>query len=280
MTIPLQQQTRFSQYWQVLGGWLIDFPYRKQRGRGFRSGLFENLSLGYTTFIVLLTLSTGRRGCPSYVISEEQLEVLVEHGFTTTQIAKLLGTSSCTISRRLRQFRLLHRQRFSSVSDDTLDLAVVSIQQNFPNCGYRMMQAHLQSIGLVVQWQRVRDSLVQVDPLGTALRWSVVIPWCTYCVVCLNSLWHIDTHQFLVRWGFSVHEGIDGYSRLITYLKCATYTQASMVLCSFLQGVRRYGCPSRVRSNHGMENCYVARFMLWFRGCGRGSHITGPSVHN
>ena len=27
-----------------------------------------------------------------------------------------------------------------------------------------------------------------------------------------------------------------------------------------------------------MENCYVARFMLWFRGCGRGSHIS--SVHN
>ena len=134
----------------------------------------------------------------------------------------------------------------------------------------------------------------------------MVIPRCTYRVVCPNSLWHIDTHQFLVRWGFSVHEGIDGYSRtahptfragaaisiysyqsrsadmtfLITYLKCATYTQASMVLCSFLQGVRRYGCPSRVRSNHGMENCYVARFMLWFRGCGRGSHVTGSSVHN
>lgn len=142
------------------------------------------------------------------------------------------------------------------------------------------MQAHLRSIGFVVQRQRVRESLARVDPVGTALRWSVVIPRRTYRVVCPNALWHIDTHQCLVRWGFSVHGGIDGYSRLITYLSCATDNQASTVLCSFLRGVQRFGCPSRVRSDRGMENCYVARFMLWFRGCRRGSHITGSSVHN
>ena len=29
-----------------------------------------------------------------------------------------------------------------------------------------------------------------------------------------------------------------------------------------------------------MENYYVACFMLWFRGCNRGSRITGSSIHN
>ena len=77
-----------------------------------------------------------------------------------------------------------------------------------------------------------------------------------------------------------IHGGIDGYSRLITYLNCATNNRASTVLCSFLGGVRMFGCPSRVRSDHGMENYHVARFMLMFRGCNCGSHITGSSVHN
>ena len=35
-----------------------------------------------------------------------------------------------------------------------------------------------------------------------------------------------------------------------------------------------------MRSDHGTENYHVAVFMLQQRGTGRGSHITGRSVHN
>ena len=112
------------------------------------------------------------------------------------------------------------------------------------------------------------------------MRWSSVIPRRTYQVTCPNALWHIDSNLSLVRWGFVVHGGIDGFSRLVTFLRCATNNRANTVLCSFLSGVRRFGCPSRVRSDHGMENYQVARFMLWFRGYNRSSHITGSSVHN
>lgn len=73
--------------------------------------------------------------------------------------------------------------------------------------------------------------------------------------------------------------GIDGHSRLITYLKCSDNT-ASTVLRLFIQATREHGFPSRVRSDYGMENVEVARLMIQQQGTKRGSHITGSSVHN
>ena len=159
-------------------------------------------------------------------------------------------------------------------------MVVSSLSRQFPNCGHRMMQAHLRSLGICIQRYRVRESLIRVDPVGSALRWAAVIPRRIYRVAGPNSLWHIDSHLSLIRWKLVIHGGIDGFSRLITFLSCVTNNRATTMLCNFLVGVQRFGCPSRVRSDHGMENYHVARFMLLYRGCNRGSHITGPSVHN
>ena len=46
------------------------------------------------------------------------------------------------------------------------------------------------------------------------------------------------------------------------------------------QAVDQYGVPSPVRSDHGLENIEIARFVITTRGLNRGSIITRSSTHN
>lgn len=77
-----------------------------------------------------------------------------------------------------------------------------------------------------------------------------------------------------------IHGGIDGYSRLVVYLKASTNNTATTVFASFQEAVQQYNLPSRVRSDLGFENIEVGRYMLEQRGLNRGSIVTGTSVHN
>ena len=85
---------------------------------------------------------------------------------------------------------------------------------------------------------------------------------------------------FVGRWGFYTHAGIDGYSRLIVYLRCSTSNRAQDVLAGFASACDSYGVPSRVRCDCGSENVLVGVLMNLLRGTHRGSFITGRSVHN
>ena len=82
--------------------------------------------------------------------------------------------------------------------------------------------------------------------------------------------------------GIVIHGAVDGYSRLPLYLKASSNNKASTVLAWFLEAVREYGLPSRVRCDKGGENTMVSHFILNHpaRGPGRRSCITGRSVHN
>ena len=77
-----------------------------------------------------------------------------------------------------------------------------------------------------------------------------------------------------------IHGGIDGYSRLITYLQCSNNNRSDTVLAAFVGACEVFGVPSRVRSDKGGENIDIWRYMTATRGEYRKLYIAGPSVHN
>ena len=119
-----------------------------------------------------------------------------------------------------------------------------------------------------------------VDPEGVQLRLHRSLHRREYNVEAPNALWHVDGYHKLIRWKIVIHGGIDGFSRVVTYLKEATNNRAETTLEAFQNGVFEYGLPSRVRTERGGENVLIGEYMIEQRGIGRGSIIMGRSVHN
>ena len=132
----------------------------------------------------------------------------------------------------------------------------------------------------MVQRHRIRDALHVVDPEGVHSHLRGILHRRQYSVPSPNALWHVDGNHKLIRWRIIVHGGIDGFSRVVTYLQAATNNTSQTALSAFLKGVASYGLPSRVRTDHGGKNALIAEYMIQQRGAGRGSIIMGRSVHN
>ena len=92
------------------------------------------------------------------------------------------------------------------------------------------------------------ESIHRVDPQGVAARSDKLIQHRTYRVKGANYFWHMDGNHKLIRYKFIIHGAVDGFSRLVTFLKCSNNNRAETVLQSFVDAVQRYGVPKKLRT--------------------------------
>lgn len=93
----------------------------------------------------------------------------------------------------------LSTPRFTDVSNSELGGIVTEIKQGFPDIGQSMLKGMLESRGVHIPTARLRECLSEVDPVNTALRWSLPISRRVYSVPFANALWHIDGNHKLIR---------------------------------------------------------------------------------
>ncbi|XP_076858392.1 uncharacterized protein LOC143512217 isoform X1 [Brachyhypopomus gauderio] len=230
----------------------------------------------------IVTASIGKVGRPRLEIGCDDLGSLLSSALPLESLGKLYGVSRRTLHRRMKEHGLSVRGCYSKISDDELDLVVRSIKSRMPHAGYRLVKGELLARGHRVQWDRVKATMHRVDGAGILARMIQLgfVARRSYCVPAPLSLVHVDTNHKLIRFNIVIFGGIDGFSRRILYLNAAANNKASTAFSFFLDGVRKYGWPSRVRGDQGVENVDIARCMFSVRGTGRSSFIAGKSVHN
>ena len=109
------------------------------------------------------------------------------------------------------------------------------------------MTGILRAKGVSVQRWKIRESIHRVDPINAAIRWIIQKhPRWIYSVPGPNSLWHNDGSHKLIHWKFVIHACIDGFSKMVTSLVCASDNRTETAFTAFLSGVKVFGLPVRV----------------------------------
>lgn len=104
---------------------------------------------------------------------QDQLSFLIDQGFKITDISLLFDCSRRTVERRIKKYGLI--RNYSTLSDSELDALVIEITSLFPHCGEKSVQGRLQSRGIIVKRDMIRESLRRVNPSGIISRCRIVL---------------------------------------------------------------------------------------------------------
>ena len=139
----------------------------------------------------------------------------------------MIGLS--TIKRRLKKLNLFRSPVERIRTDDVTLLAAVreELSGSGSNIGYKRVLTHLWKTGLKVWREDVRRAILQYDPDGVLRRKRRKLRQRKYFSAGPNYSWHIDGHDKLKPFGFSLHRCIAGFSRRLIWLEVSSSNQKS-----------------------------------------------------
>ncbi|XP_063058158.1 uncharacterized protein LOC134451582 [Engraulis encrasicolus] len=144
---------------------------------------------------------TLERGRPKLNVHQEHVEELMAMDLSVPCIARLLGVSQRTLTRRMREWGLSMMDSYSTMSDEELDKLITEIKEVLPNLGYRQVRRRLNKLGYRVQWNRIIEAMHRIDGIGILQRMNKlgVVMSGTDKVPSPLSLVYIETNYKLVR---------------------------------------------------------------------------------
>ncbi|KAI9748093.1 MAG: hypothetical protein M4579_007315 [Chaenotheca gracillima] len=177
----------------------------------------------------------------------------------------------------LKDLRLRHRLLFQNTTiegqNQAKQLAEELVQQQLESgqsVRYGMTYSHM-NIRMVASSFISRDQIAAatryLDPIGVAARTAGALRQrARYTVKGPNRIWSADGHDKLSEFGFEIYGIIDGYSRFIVslYVGLSARTEVG-VQKYYLEAVKRYGFPKKVRSDKGNETGLMAECQVRFR---------------
>ena len=114
-----------------------------------------------------------------------------------------------------------------------------------------MFCGHFTVYGLNVQRQKLHNSMNRVkERLGIPKNPSPtnrIVPRIEYKADGPRSTLHMDGWHKGKRYRIFLHGGIDGFSRALVFLECATNNKAQTVLMAFNRGISLWGLPDLIR---------------------------------
>lgn len=131
---------------------------------------------------------------------------------TLQTLASALNMHRNTLRNYLKYYGVY--QRYANLSDHDLDILTKRFKSCKPNSGLRYLIGFLKTHGIKVQRERVRKSLLRIDGLGPILR-QHTLNRREYESPRPNSVWHMDGHHKLIKWGIVIHGVVDGYDRMV-----------------------------------------------------------------
>lgn len=130
--------------------------------------------------------------------------------------------------------KLYRRKNFSKV-EDIVKFVNGELQKSGRLHGYKWMHLKCIQHGLVVSQEMIRKILWELDSVGMETRKKKKLRRRQYFNKGPNYLWHLDSYDKLKPYGICINGCIDGFSRHIIWLRCASTNSDPKVLLYFIR---------------------------------------------
>lgn len=197
----------------------------------------------------------------------DQIKKYYNDGFSCVEILEFLAKyhgyniSLSTLKRRLRE-QGLHKRALVG-RRQPIEIITTAIQNELygsgADIGYRRMHAALLKKGINCRREDVRKIIKELDPEGVDLRRKRRLRRRKYVSQGPNYAWHIDGHDKLKPFGFSIHGCIDGFSRRLIWLKVGPSNKMPEIVAKYyLDAVTELGgVPKKLKADNGTEHSLI-----------------------